>query len=102
MAGEPGQGIIAMATDQLSPLLNLSMLDRGKGGDNFAVSRIVLHRLLTTGVEDVIRYGHRFDRVEALESGKVRVHFTDGASTERDNLVAEDGGILATCKILPP
>ena len=102
MAGEPGQGVIAMATDQLSPLLNLSMFDRGKGADHFAVSRIVLHRLLTTGLEDVIHYGHRFDRVEQLKSGQVRVHFTNGASTEGDILVAADGVNSAIRKQLLP
>ena len=102
MAGQPGQGILGMATDQLSPLLNLSMLDRVKGGKHFAVSRIVLHRLLTTGLEDIIHYGHKFDHVEQLESGQVQVHFTNGASTKGDLLVAADGVNSAVRKQILP
>ena len=60
-------------------------------GDYFAVSRIVLHRLLSTGLEDIIHYGHRYDRMETLESGKIRVYFTNGKSVEGDILVAADG-----------
>ena len=60
-------------------------------GDFFAVSRIVLHRILTTGLDDIIHYGHRYETSETLPMGKVRVKFRNGEIAEGDLLVAADG-----------
>lgn len=90
-----------MVTEKMSPLFNFDIGARSHG-DNFAISRIVLHRLLTTGLEDIIHYGHRFDRVEQLASSGVRLHFTNGTFAEGDILVAADGVNSAIRKQLLP
>ena len=71
------EGIISIATEQLSTLLAVKFRSKQ---DHFSVSRIVLHRLLTTGIEDLIHYGHRYERMETLDSGKIRVYFANGSS----------------------
>jgi 2-polyprenyl-6-methoxyphenol hydroxylase-like FAD-dependent oxidoreductase len=101
MAGEHSEGILGMMTEKLAPLLNFNIAARSQG-DNFPVSRIVLHRLLTTGLDEVIHYGHRYDHMEHLDSGRVKVHFTNGTSTEGDILVAADGVNSAIRKQILP
>lgn len=96
---ESQESFVFITTDQLATLLAVKFRSEG---DYFAVSRIVLHRLLTTGLEDIIHYGHRYDRMETLESGKIRVYFKNGESTEGDILVAADGVNSAIRKQLMP
>ena len=55
------------------------------------ISRIVLHRLLSTNLDGIIHYSHRFERVEHLDSGRLKVHFANGEVAEGDVLVAADG-----------
>jgi len=90
MTSDNAGGMLSMVTEKLEPLVNFNLTARGQG-DHLAVSRIVLHRLFTTGLDDIIHFGHRFDRAEILESGRVGVHFTNGTSVEGDLLVAADG-----------
>ena len=80
---------LSMLTEQLDVLLAIGLKLKS---DSFAVSRIVLHRILTTGLDDIIHYGYRYERAEVLEeSGKLRVHFRNGEFAEGDFLVAADG-----------
>jgi len=82
-----------MTTEKLSTLMAMKFRPRKDffEGDFFAVSRIVLHRILTTGLDDIIHYGHRYETSETLDSGRVRVKFTNGEVVEGDILVAADG-----------
>ena len=80
--------MFSMKTEQLYPLMGFKFKSQG---DFFAVSRIVFHRLLSKGIEDLIHYGYRFEKLETLDSGRVRVHFANGQSTEGDFVVGADG-----------
>jgi hypothetical protein len=77
-----------MKTEKLKPLITMKWVFEK---DYFPVSRIVLHRLLTTGLDDIIHYDHRFEKFEVLEAGRVRVHFSNGQLANGDFLVAADG-----------
>jgi hypothetical protein len=66
MAGEHSEGILGMMTEKLAPLLNFDIAARSQG-DNLPVSRIVLHRLLTTDLDEVIHYGHRYDHMGSIQ-----------------------------------
>ena len=90
---------MSMTTEQLVTLLAVKFRSKR---DHFSVSRIVLHRFLSTGIEDLIHYGHRYERMETLDSGKIRVHFANGSSAEGDILVAADGVNSAIRKRLLP
>lgn len=79
---------ISVLTERLDVLLAVGIDTKA---DHFAVSRIVLHRLLAIGLDDIIHYGHRYDHAETLNSGRLRVHFTNGEFTDGDFLVAADG-----------
>jgi hypothetical protein len=54
------------------------------------------------GLDDIIHYGHRYESMEHLHSGQVKVHFSNGKSTEGDLLVAADGVNSAIRKQLLP
>ena len=92
---------MSFTTEQLVTLLSFKFRPQQEQ-DHFSVSRIVLHRLLSTGIEDLIHYSHRYERMETLDSGKVRVHFANGSSAEGDILVAADGVNSAIRKQLLP
>jgi hypothetical protein len=85
---EPGEGLVSLATEQLSTLMAIKTQTTD---DFFSISRIVLHRLLSTDIGDIIHYGYRYERVETLDTGGVRVHFANGHSADGDILVAADG-----------
>jgi hypothetical protein len=59
--------------------------------DSISISRIVLHRLLSSDLDDIIHYGHRLENVVKLETGKIRVNFANGHSAEGHVIVAADG-----------
>src|SRR5579859_4260783 len=99
-AGTVLSDVISMVTEHLSTLVAYQV--KQTTGDFLPVSRIVLHRLLTTGIEDRINYGHRFEKVESLQSGGVKVTFTNGTSVEGDLLIAADGVNSAIRKQLLP
>jgi hypothetical protein len=88
MSVEPGAGLVSLATEQLSTLMAIKAQTTG---DFFSLSRIVLHRLLSSDISDIIHYGYRFERVETLDTGRIRVHFANGRSADGDILVAADG-----------
>jgi hypothetical protein len=81
---------ISLLTEQLDVLLQVGLL-APDNTDVFAVSRIVLHRILSMQLYDTVHYDHRYDHTERLESGRLRVHFTNGVVAEGDLLVAADG-----------
>jgi 2-polyprenyl-6-methoxyphenol hydroxylase-like FAD-dependent oxidoreductase len=81
---------ISLLTEKLDVLLQLGLLAPGNA-DIFAVSRIVLHRILSMQLDDTVHYDHRYDHTETLPSGRLRVHFTNGVVAEGDLLVAADG-----------
>jgi hypothetical protein len=85
---ESEEGLVSLATEQLSTLMAIKAQTTG---DFFSISRIVLHRLLSTDIGDIINYGYRFERVETLDTGRIRVHFANGHSADGDILVAADG-----------
>jgi hypothetical protein len=87
-SGLKGDAMVSMTTEKLSPLMAMKLRSTE---DFFGVSRIVLHRILTTGLDDIIHYGHRYESSETLETGKIRVKFTNGETAEGDILVAADG-----------
>jgi hypothetical protein len=93
------ESLVSIATEQLDTLLAIKFHSEG---DYFGVSRVVLHRLLNTGIEDIVHYDKRYDHMEKMESGRIRVHFTNGESTEGDILVAADGVNSAIRKELLP
>lgn len=88
MAGIPGKGIISIATEKFETLMSMAVDSENQF---LSVSRIVLHRLLAKGLDDIIHYDHRYERMESLDSGKIRVHFANGKCAEGDVLVAADG-----------
>lgn len=93
------ESLVSIATEQLDTLLAIKFRSEE---DHFGVSRVVLHRLLNTGIEDIVHYDKRYDHMEKMESGRIRVHFTNGESTEGDILVAADGVNSAIRKELLP
>jgi hypothetical protein len=86
----------------METLLSIKFPTSWKRGDFLSVSRIVLHRLLAQGLDEIIHYDHRYESVEYLESGRVKVHFANGKSAEGDLLVAADGVNSAIRKQLLP
>ena len=94
-------GMVSMTTENLSSLFSVKFRSDPKK-DLFSVSRIVLHRILTTGLDDIIHYGHRFETSDTLDTGKVRVKFTNGEIVEGDLLVAADGINSSVRKLLLP
>jgi 2-polyprenyl-6-methoxyphenol hydroxylase-like FAD-dependent oxidoreductase len=56
-----------------------------------SVSRITLHQVLSTGLEDVVHHGKEFERYSRNADGTVTCHFTDGTSTTADVVVGADG-----------
>lgn len=55
-----------------------------------AVDRVTLRRVLLAGLDDVVRWGKRFTRLEQAD-GKVVAHFEDGDTDSGEILVAADG-----------
>jgi 2-polyprenyl-6-methoxyphenol hydroxylase-like FAD-dependent oxidoreductase len=62
----------------------------------YGVSRIVLRRLLLTGLDHVIHYGSEFDHY-TVDDGAVTAHFADGTTATGDILVGADGANSRVC-----
>lgn len=56
-----------------------------------AVDRVTLRRILLAGLEDVVRFGRNFQRLERTADGRVTAFFEDGSEATGDVLVAADG-----------
>ena len=63
--------------------------------DHYAADRATLRRLLSFGLDDVIRYGAEFVHYQALPDGRIRADFADGRSAVGDLLVGADGASSA-------
>jgi 2-polyprenyl-6-methoxyphenol hydroxylase-like FAD-dependent oxidoreductase len=64
---------------------------RGNQQDKaYNADRAVLRGLLMSGLEDVIEFGKKFDRFEAVQEGVV-AHFIDGTFVEGSVLIGADG-----------
>jgi 2-polyprenyl-6-methoxyphenol hydroxylase-like FAD-dependent oxidoreductase len=59
--------------------------------DHYAADRATLRRVLTSGLEDVLRLGSEFVGYELLPDGRVEARFADGSTAVADVLVGADG-----------
>jgi 2-polyprenyl-6-methoxyphenol hydroxylase-like FAD-dependent oxidoreductase len=53
--------------------------------------RMFLRDVLLSGLDDVVRFGRKFDHYTLLPGGAVTAHFTDGTAATGDVLVGADG-----------
>ncbi|HEX8519683.1 MAG TPA: NAD(P)/FAD-dependent oxidoreductase [Pseudonocardia sp.] len=88
-------GGITFRTERLRELLTLGR-DRLVGSADpadgqYGVSRVVLRNLLLAGLDDVVRFGARFERFEVDDDGRVTARFSDGTTATGDVLVGADG-----------
>jgi 2-polyprenyl-6-methoxyphenol hydroxylase-like FAD-dependent oxidoreductase len=58
---------------------------------DYAVSRITLHNLLLSGLDDVVHVDKAFVSYEETSDGKVVAHFADGTTATGDLLIGADG-----------
>jgi 2-polyprenyl-6-methoxyphenol hydroxylase-like FAD-dependent oxidoreductase len=59
--------------------------------DHYAADRATLRRVLTSGLEDVVRLGSEFVGYELRPDGRVEARFADGTTAVADVLVGADG-----------
>ena len=79
-------GPFAVLSPGLDPLFQRAEDDDAR----FAVDRATLRRLLLAGLDDVVRFGARFDHFR-VDGERVVVAFTDGRTATGDLLVGADG-----------
>lgn len=60
--------------------------------DHHSASRITLRQVLLSGLDEVVRFGKRYERYERLPDGRVALFFADGTSATADIVVGADGG----------
>ena len=103
----PG-GSFGFLTEQLAELVVVEesiMYPSGAADpaeDHYAADRATLRRLLTRGLDDVVRFGAEFVDYEVLPDGRVRANFADGRSAIGDVLVGADGaGSRVRRQLLP-
>lgn len=84
---------IATYDERLTPLWTPRFQDpRGNAPDKLdALDRVTFRHALLTGLDQVIRYGQRFERYRENADGTVTAFFADGQSHTADLLVAADG-----------
>jgi 2-polyprenyl-6-methoxyphenol hydroxylase-like FAD-dependent oxidoreductase len=73
---------------------DLNVVGGWSGGSDeqpLAVDRLTLRRMLLTGVEDAVCFGHRFTGYSIAADGRVTAHFAGRDSVTGDVLVAADG-----------
>jgi 2-polyprenyl-6-methoxyphenol hydroxylase-like FAD-dependent oxidoreductase len=58
---------------------------------HYPIDRLMLRRILLTGLEDVVHFGREFTRYERGSDGRVTAHFADGGRVTADVLVGADG-----------
>ncbi|WP_027940856.1 FAD-dependent oxidoreductase [Amycolatopsis taiwanensis] len=86
-AGTPNPQFVLL-DDQLNHILTQ---DTPEEPAHFAVDRLVLRQILLAGLEDIVRFGTRFQRYEIGSQGRVTAYFADGSHAGGDVLVAADG-----------
>jgi 2-polyprenyl-6-methoxyphenol hydroxylase-like FAD-dependent oxidoreductase len=98
----------ATAHHQTKPAVTLRTIDgsviqsrRVDAEHAVAVDRSTLRRVLLTGLDDVVRFGHAVDRVEPDSQG-VRVLGADGTVTTADLVVGADGPGSVIREMLAP
>jgi 2-polyprenyl-6-methoxyphenol hydroxylase-like FAD-dependent oxidoreductase len=89
-------GGIGFRTERLRELLTVSRHALVGGSSDpadgqYGVSRVVLRTLLLAGLDDVVRFGARFERYDLGDDGRVTAHFADGSTATGDVLVGADG-----------
>jgi len=56
-----------------------------------SASRVILRKILLSGLEENVHFNKKFTRYETLPNKQVRLFFSDGTSTTADVLVGADG-----------
>lgn len=87
-------------------LAELMVADGWAGADaddvQHTIGLVDLHRLLRTGLDDVVRHGERFESYTRRADGRLECHFADGTTTVVDVLVGADGtGSRVRARYLP-
>src|SRR5690606_5239049 len=72
--GTGGQDF-AFVTEQMKLL---ALIETPPDAGHYSVSRITLRQVLLSGLDDVVRFGKRFERYERLSDGRYELHFADG------------------------
>jgi len=76
----------------LNELLHIDLhADRAAADAERPVSRAALRRILLEGVEQVVRFGRKFDAFADGPGGTVIARFADGSTAEGDVIVGADG-----------
>lgn len=83
--GTGGQDF-AFVTEQMKLL---ALIETPPDAGHYSVSRITLRQVLLSGLDDVVRFGKRFER---LSDGRYELHFADGTRERADIVVGADGG----------
>lgn len=101
-AGESGQGM-GVFDERLRELMREDPAEPSPPEHKaYALSRIVLRRLLLTGLEENVQFGKTFTRFEMKSEGGVAAVFEDGDRVEGDLLVGADGaGSRVRRQLLP-
>src|SRR5690606_33172691 len=86
--GTGGQDF-AFVTEQMKLL---ALIETPPDAGHYSVSRITLRQVLLSGLDDVVRFGKRFERYERLSDGRYELHFADGTRERADIVVGAGGG----------
>ena len=68
----------------------------------FGVNRLTLREILLADLEGIVHFDKTFERLEQVENGQVRAHFSDGTSATGDLLVGADGTNSVVRNIVAP
>src|SRR5215831_5169064 len=72
-------------------VIDLPHRNREDADSELPMSRIALRRILSKGLDNVVRYGKKFVAFDDAPEGVVRARFEDGTSTTGDVLIGADG-----------
>jgi len=72
-------------------VIDLPHGNREDGDSELPVSRIALRRILSKGLDNVVRYDKKFVAFDDAPEGGVTARFEDGTSTTGDVLIGADG-----------
>jgi 2-polyprenyl-6-methoxyphenol hydroxylase-like FAD-dependent oxidoreductase len=94
-AGDPDGGFsfLSERLERLVTVDGVTMYGVPSGPDewHYPVDRLMLRRILLSGLEDVVHFGREFTRYEHGSDGRVTAHFADGGRVTADVLVGADG-----------